>query len=107
MTTPKVLIVEDHAVVSQGLVSMLTMTGGKVELVGVVTTGEEAVKRAESEQIDVILMDVKLASEMNGIEATRRIKEYASPNTKILVLTMFTDPATVTEAIKAGADGYL
>ena len=107
MTTPKVLIVEDHAVVSQGLVAMLTMSGEQVELVGVVTTGEDAVKRAEEEDVDVILMDVKLAGEMNGLEATRRIKEYASPDTKILVLTMFTDPATVTEAIKAGADGYL
>jgi DNA-binding NarL/FixJ family response regulator len=51
-------------------------------------------------------MDVNLGQSMNGIEATRRIKETA-PETKVLVLTMFTDPGTVAEAVKAGADGYL
>src|ERR671915_1020916 len=51
-------------------------------------------------------MDVNLGATMSGIEATRRIKEQ-SPDTKVLVLTMFTDPGTVAEAVKAGADGYL
>ncbi len=103
--TLKTLIAEDHTLVSQGLEVMLSMAEG-VDLVGVVATGEAAVERAEREQLDVILMDVNLGKAMNGIEATRRVKEK-SPSTRVLILTMFTDPGTVAEAVKAGADGYL
>jgi DNA-binding NarL/FixJ family response regulator len=103
--TLKTLIAEDHTLVSQGLEVMLSMAEG-VDLVGVVATGEAAVERAEREHLDVILMDVNLGKAMNGIEATRLIKEKA-PSTRVLILTMFTDPGTVAEAVKAGADGYL
>jgi DNA-binding NarL/FixJ family response regulator len=103
--TTKVLIVEDHTLVSQGLVAMLSMAGG-MELLGVSTSGEDAVDKVQNEDVDVILMDVNLGTGMNGIEATKRIKAM-SPRTKVLVLTMFTDPGTVSEAVKAGADGYL
>jgi DNA-binding NarL/FixJ family response regulator len=103
--TLKTLIAEDHTLVSQGLEVMLSMAEG-VDLVGVVATGEAAVERAEREQLDVILMDVNLGKAMNGIEATRQVKEK-SPSTRVLILTMFTDPGTVAEAVKAGADGYL
>ena len=103
--TLKTLIAEDHTLVSQGLEVMLSMAEG-VDLVGVVSTGEAAVERAEREQLDVILMDVNLGKAMNGIEATRLVKEK-SPSTRVLILTMFTDPGTVAEAVKAGADGYL
>lgn len=103
--TLKTLIAEDHTLVSQGLEVMLSMAEG-VDLVGVVATGEAAVERAEREQLDVILMDVNLGKAMNGIEATRLVKEKA-PATRVLILTMFTDPGTVAEAVKAGADGYL
>jgi DNA-binding NarL/FixJ family response regulator len=51
-------------------------------------------------------MDVKLPGEVSGIDATRQIKE-SHPQVKVLMLTMFTDPGTVAEAVKAGADGYL
>jgi DNA-binding NarL/FixJ family response regulator len=101
----KVLIAEDHTLVSQGLEVMLSMTDG-IDLVGVVDSGESAVEKVKSSEVDVVLMDVNLGATMSGIEATRRIKEQL-PNTKILVLTMFTDPGTVAEAVKAGADGYL
>jgi DNA-binding NarL/FixJ family response regulator len=100
-----VMIAEDHTLVSQGLEVMLSMAEG-VELVGVVVSGEEAVEKAQSEAIDIVLMDVNLGKAMNGIEATRQIKEQ-DPDIKVLVLTMFTDPGTVAEAVKAGADGYL
>ena len=101
----KTLIAEDHTLVSQGLEVMLSMAEG-IDLVGVVSNGAAAVERAEREHVDVILMDVNLGKAMNGIEATRLIKEKA-PATHVLILTMFTDPGTVAEAVKAGADGYL
>lgn len=99
------LIAEDHTLVSQGLEVMLSNSEG-IDLVGVVDTGGDAVEKAAHEEIDVILMDVNLGASMSGIEATRKIKEEY-PGTKVLVLTMFTDPGTVAEAVKAGADGYL
>jgi DNA-binding NarL/FixJ family response regulator len=101
----RVLIAEDHTLVSQGLEVMLSMAEG-IELVGVVDNGQEAIDKTTTGDVDVVLMDVNLGAEMSGIEATRRIKEEL-PDTKILVLTMFTDPGTVAEAVKAGADGYL
>jgi DNA-binding NarL/FixJ family response regulator len=84
---------------------MLSMAE-EVELVAVVNNGEDAVERVRGGGVDVVLMDVNLGTGINGIEATRRIKEVA-PDIKVLILTMFTDPATVTEAVRAGADGYL
>ena len=101
----RILIVEDHRLVSQGMEMMLSMVDD-FEPVGVVRTGDEAIECVQSKDIDIVLMDVNLGQGLNGIEATRRIKEIA-PATKVLMLTMFTDPATVTEAVKAGADGYL
>ncbi|MDQ3877073.1 MAG: response regulator transcription factor [Actinomycetota bacterium] len=103
--TIKALIAEDHTLVSQGLEVMLSMHDD-IELLHVVETGEAAVETAGRTAVDVVLMDVKLAGKMSGLEATKRIKE-GSPDTKVLVLTMFTDPGTVAEAVKAGADGYL
>jgi DNA-binding NarL/FixJ family response regulator len=103
--TVKTLIVEDHTLVSEGLEVMLSMADD-LELVGVERSGESAIERVKSESVDVVLMDVNLGPAMNGLEATRQIKE-GSPATKVLVLTMFTDPGTVAEAVKAGADGYL
>ena len=103
--TLRVLIAEDHKLVSQGLEVMLSMADD-LELVGVVDGGDEAVARAKTDNVDIVLMDVNLGRSMSGIEATRQIKEE-TPATKVLVLTMFTDPGTVAEAVKAGADGYL
>jgi DNA-binding NarL/FixJ family response regulator len=105
VTTLRVLIAEDHTLVSQGLEVMLSMVED-IKLVGVVDSGQSAIAKAIAERPDVVLMDVNLGAAMNGIEATRAIKEK-TPDTKVLILTMFTDPSTVAEAVKAGADGYL
>lgn len=101
----RVLIAEDHTLVSEGLQAMLA-TAKELEVVGAVDAGGEAVRLVEAGAIDVVLMDLKLSDEMSGIEATRLIKER-TPTTKVVVLSMFTDPGTVAEAVKAGADGYL
>jgi DNA-binding NarL/FixJ family response regulator len=103
--TLRILIVEDHALVAQGLETMLSSSEG-LEVAGVVDSAHHGVERATSEPIDVVLMDVNLGRTINGLEATRRIKQ-ASPRTKVLILTMYTDAETVSEAIRAGADGYL
>jgi DNA-binding NarL/FixJ family response regulator len=101
----KVLIAEDHTLVSQGLEAMLSIADD-LELAAVAGSGNSAIEKARSNPVDVVLMDVNLGEGINGIEATRQIKKSA-PNTKVLILTMFTDPGTVAEAVKAGADGYL
>jgi len=101
----RILIVEDHRLVSQGMEMLLSLVDD-FEPVGVARSGDEAVASVRSKDVDVVLMDGNLGQGLNGIDATRQIKEL-SPKTKVLMLTMFTDPATVTEAVKAGADGYL
>lgn len=103
--TIRVLIAEDHTLVSQGL-QLLLEAVEDVDLVGVAATSDEAFDRSIALGADVVLMDVNLGPGESGIDATRAIKE-AKPNTKIVILSMFTDPSTVAEAVKAGADGYL
>lgn len=103
--TIRALIVEDHVLVSEGLRLMLSMTED-IRLVGIVRTGQEAIDRVQAQDVDVVLMDVNLGDGMDGIETTRRIKRLA-PDTQVLILTMYTDPTTVTQAVKAGANGYL
>ncbi|MDQ4064638.1 MAG: response regulator transcription factor [Actinomycetota bacterium] len=103
--TIRVLIAEDHTLVSQGLQVMLS-SAENIDLVGVAGSGDEAIDRAISLDPDLVLMDVNLGAGTNGIDATRTIKEKR-PRTKVVVLSMFTDPSTVAEAVKAGADGYL
>lgn len=103
--TLRALIVDDHTLVSQGLELMLSTLDG-IEPVAVVRTGEEALDFASREKVDIVLMDVNLGRELSGIEATQLLKQRL-PDVKVLMLTMYTDPATVTRAVKAGADGYL
>jgi len=103
--TLRILLVEDHVLVAQGLETMLATTD-EFEVVGVVDSAVQGVHRATTEAVDVVIMDVNLGRTINGLEATRRIKG-TSPRTKVLILTMFTDAETVSEAIRSGADGYL
>ncbi len=101
----KVLVVEDHKLVSEGIVSMLLMdTDFKV--LGAVSTGEDAVETVRKEPVDVVLMDVNLGRGMSGIQAAAKIKQV-SPKTKVLMLTMYTDAQMVSDAQRSGADGYL
>jgi DNA-binding NarL/FixJ family response regulator len=103
--TLRILIVEDHALVAQGLETMLSISD-EFEIVGVVDSAAQGIKAATTGLVDVVLMDVNLGRTINGLEATRRIKR-SSPGVKVLILTMYTDAETVSEAIRSGADGYL
>ena len=100
----RVLIVDDHAIVRDGLRSLLA-TEPDIEVVGEARNGREAVARAERLRPDVILMDLVMP-EMDGIEAIRRIVTGES-RARVLVLTSFTADDQVFPAIKAGAMGYL
>jgi len=100
----KVLLADDHAIVRQGLVYFLRMQED-VEIVGEAANGSEAVEAVRRYGPDVVLMDL-IMPEMNGIEATRLIRQE-NEDVKVIVLTSFSDKDHVLAAVKAGANGYL
>lgn len=100
----RVLVVDDHAVVRDGL-ELLLERFESVTCVGAAADGAEAVARAGELSPDVVLMDLSMPV-MDGIEATRRIVD-ADPAVAVVVLTTFADDRHVMEAIDAGAVGYL
>lgn len=100
----RVMIVDDHAVVREGLRTYLELED-RLEIVGEAANGREAADKAKALRPDVVLMDL-LMPEMDGISATKQIKE-ALPDTKVIVLTSFQDDEHIMPAIEAGATGYL
>jgi NarL family two-component system response regulator LiaR len=100
----RVLIADDHPVVRQGMMLFLGTQEG-VEIVGLAETGAQAVKMVEEHVPDVVLMDLNMP-ELNGIEATRQIRQK-SPHTQVVVLTSHHEDGMVFPAIKAGALSYL
>lgn len=100
----RILIADDHQLVRQGLIALLSVKPG-IEVVGQAENGRKAVELAQSLNPDIILMDL-LMPEKNGIEATREIKA-ANPDARILIITSFAEDENVFQAIKAGALGYL
>jgi DNA-binding NarL/FixJ family response regulator len=99
----RLLIVDDHHVVRRGLVFFL-QTQDDIEIVGEASNGIEAIELASKLNPDIILMDLVMP-QMNGIEATKRIKRLF-PEMKILMLTSFSDQDHVIPALEAGATGY-
>jgi DNA-binding NarL/FixJ family response regulator len=104
MNPLRILIADDHPVFRHGIRTLLEMMPD-MEVVGEATTGAEAVGQAETLLPDVILMDLNMP-DLSGIEATRQIVR-ASPDTRILIVTMFNDDASVFTAMRAGARGYI
>ncbi|MEE9262738.1 MAG: response regulator transcription factor [Dehalococcoidia bacterium] len=98
------MIADDHLAVRQGLRSLLELHDD-IEVVGEATNGREAVDLTSRSLPDVVLMDLVMP-EMDGIEATRRIRAV-SPSTEVIVLTSFSEDEQVSAAIKAGALSYL
>lgn len=100
----RVLIADDHAVVREGLRTLISAQS-EMELVGEAVDGGEAVQKVRSLKPDVILLDLVMPR-MGGIEAIEEIKRE-DPETRILVLTSFAEDDKVFPAIKSGALGYL
>jgi NarL family two-component system response regulator LiaR len=100
----KVLIVDDHAVVRNGLATFL-MTSDDMELVGEAASGEQAVELCQQLEPDVVLMDLVMPN-MDGATATRHILERCQ-DVQVIALTSFKEQKLVQGALQAGAIGYL
>jgi DNA-binding NarL/FixJ family response regulator len=103
MNAIRIVIADDHPVFRFGLRALLSAMPD-TEVVGEVTSGEEVLTLADSVRPDVILMDINMPG-VNGIEATRRIRE-SNPDIRILMVTMLEDDS-VFAAMRAGARGYV
>jgi two-component system, NarL family, response regulator LiaR len=100
----KVLIVDDHDILRQGLSFALSVYPD-IEVVGYATDGSEVIKRCDQFQPEVILMDLVMP-EMNGVTATQLVREKY-PNIQVIALTSFEDKNLIHDAIKAGAISYV
>jgi DNA-binding NarL/FixJ family response regulator len=99
---PKVLVIDDHPMVREGITSMLS---GEFEALAQAGTGEDALKVLTEFRPDVILLDLQLP-DVDGLTVLQRIKEV-SPTTSVLVVTMHGNPTYLQQAIKLGAAGYV
>ena len=104
VTRTRVMIVDDHEVVRDGLREALQRTGD-FEVVGEAWNGEDAVRVAQSLEPDVIIMDVIMPLK-NGIDACREVMEML-PDTQVVMLTASAEEDAVVEAVAAGAVGYV
>lgn len=104
MTRVRLLVVDDHPVVRDGIVGMVS-SDPDVEVVGEASDGAEAVNLARVLQPDVVLMDLRMRG-MDGVAATRELTRLGIP-CRIVVLTTYDGDADVLPAIEAGATGYL
>ncbi|MGB9678243.1 MAG: response regulator [Candidatus Ratteibacteria bacterium] len=100
----KVVIAEDHAILRDGLKSLLT-SNMEFEIVGEAEDGREAIKCVEMLKPDLIIMDLSMPR-MNGMEAIREIKRI-SKETKVVVLTVHKNEEYILATFKAGAEGYV
>ncbi len=100
----KILVVDDHAILRDGIRALLDLYDD-IEITGEASDGNEAIDKAQELMPDVILMDISMP-EMDGLEAIRRIVKR-NPKMKVLVLTQYDTRDYVLAAIKAGATGYI
>jgi len=106
MTQPlKVTLVDDHHIVRRGLQSFLSAMPD-IQVVGSAASGEQLLQEIESWLPDVVVMDLYMPGGMDGIEATRQLREI-TPHTQVVVLTAHTDDERVIAALRSGAIGYI
>jgi DNA-binding NarL/FixJ family response regulator len=101
--TPRLLLVDDHRLLRQGLRRAVEEAG--FDVVGEAGDGEEAVRMATALRPDLVLMDVTMPV-LDGIEATRRLR-LSAPEARVVILTMHGEEETIDQALRAGAVAYL
>ena len=102
MPRPRVLVADDHVIMTQGLSRLLE---GEVEIVATASDGQQLVDRARQHRPDIIVSDVNMPG-MSGLDAMRRLKADGL-RSKFIFLTLHTDSRLASEAMRAGASGYL
>ncbi len=100
----RILIVDDHGVLRAGLHALLSVEPD-LEVVGEAADGREALRLARELKPDLVLLDLVMAG-LGGIEVTRQLKKLL-PDTRVLILTVYEDASLASEALQAGAAGYL
>jgi DNA-binding NarL/FixJ family response regulator len=100
----RVLVVDDHAIVRQGIRQVLESAEG-FAVVGEAANGSEALTQAEAQLPDVVVLDVSLPGD-SGLEVVKRLKR-TFPTTRVLMLSVYDNTEYVLESVRAGADGYL
>lgn len=100
----RVFLIEDHAIVREGISSLLQLSAD-IEVIGAVASAEEALTEVPTAKPDVLLLDVKLPN-LNGVELIRRL-QAAGELPPTLILTTFEDDELLFDGLKAGARGYL
>ena len=104
MARIRVLIADDHALVRDGIKSLLGLSE-EIEVVGEASDGREAIEQARRLKPDVILMDIAMPG-LGGLEATLELKREA-PKSRVLVLTQYDDPVYIRRFLKVGIAGYV
>ena len=99
----RLMLADDHRMLREALRRSLGEEG--FDVVGEAADGEEAVRLAQELRPDVVLMDVTMP-DVNGVEATRRLQQ-SNPEIRVVMLTMHADAAVISDALRAGAVGYL
>ncbi|SDY60845.1 two component transcriptional regulator, LuxR family [Proteiniborus ethanoligenes] len=99
-----VMIVDDHSLMREGLKQILELEND-IEVVGLVSNGEDSIKYAQQSKPDVILLDINMPK-MNGLDVLRRLKDIGV-DSKIIMLTIHDDREYLYETVKIGANGYV
>lgn len=99
---PKVLIVDDHKIVVEGLVRLLTE---RAEIVGLINDGSLVVDAVSRTQPDVVILDISMPN-VSGLEAIRQLRAHHL-DPRVIVLTMHADPSLAVEALRAGASAFV